>query len=102
MKFLSVEIYVLYETFRGRNFTRYYPENKNRGRVDLCDSGTMDKMLCKGIDGLALNCNLPRCPGERRVSLLFVICGTIRSEFGGVGETVDVCGEVANVKLGND
>lgn len=45
---------------------------------------------------------LPRCPGESKVSLLFVIWGTIRSEFGGVGDTVEVCGEVARVKFGSD
>ena len=36
------------------------------------------------------------------MSLLLVICGTIKSELGGVGETVEVCGEVANVRLGSD
>lgn len=45
---------------------------------------------------------MPRWPGDRSVSLLFVICGTISSEFGGVGETVEVCGDVASVKFGND
>lgn len=44
----------------------------------------------------------PRWPGESNVSLLLVICGTMRSEFGGVAETVDVCGDVASVKLGRD
>lgn len=36
------------------------------------------------------------------MSLLLVIWGTIKREFGGVAETVDVCGEVASVKFGND
>lgn len=31
-----------------------------------------------------------------------VICGTISSEFGGVGDTVEVCGEVASVRFGSD
>lgn len=36
------------------------------------------------------------------MSLLLVICGTISNELGGVGDTVEVCGEVASVKLGSD
>lgn len=44
----------------------------------------------------------PLCPGDSSVSLLLVICGTIKSELGGVGETVEVCGDVASVKLGKD
>lgn len=34
--------------------------------------------------------------------MLFVICGTMSNEFGGVGDTVEVCGEVARVRLGSD
>lgn len=45
---------------------------------------------------------IPLCPGDNSVSLLLVIWGTIRSEFGGVGETVDVCGDVASVRFGKD
>lgn len=36
------------------------------------------------------------------MSLLLVICGTISNELGGVGDTVEVCGEVASVRLGSD
>ncbi|KAL0099832.1 hypothetical protein PUN28_019916 [Cardiocondyla obscurior] len=32
------------------------------------------------------------------LSLLLVIWGTISNEFGGVGDTVEVCGEVASIK----
>lgn len=36
------------------------------------------------------------------MSLLLVIWGTISSELGGVGDTVEVWGEVARVRLGSD